>query len=442
MYTILIVVGLALTSQTGGADQRYPPPGVAGQPAATTPSGNAAATGGAGNTVQPLQPLQPLNGGSRSPATSPGGGMYNRAPASGFSGQRTPSVNSGGSPSGSASHSPQFGNPGQAPPVTKSNEPPAAPQPPSPTVELMQAIMSPPSGTQLRGEPVRLVDVIGSGRTRYDQTQRVEAYWDLSSSVADYYLGLREQEELRKLGTGSPGAGWQEMATELGVRIGTSLRAARASQLRLANLVGRGPNNLPLPADILHCGSYASHYEQVFVGRASPEAQELAAVLPARFAELKDAGVAVARAEQWLDGVASQNGNLDAASNLRAWELLALRRRAFVQIARDYNRRIARYSELAAPWPISAEKLTSILIKRPTSPTATRTMSPAAQPSRQSSGADTSPPPTFVNNGMPPASASSSNAAGSPAKRDEAVQPASGAQPVRGQDRSLLVPPK
>ena len=63
---------------------------------------------------------------------------------------------------------------------------------------MMRAMLSPPGGTQLRGQPVSLMEVIGGARTRGEQTQRVDAYWDLCSSVADYYLGLREQEELRK----------------------------------------------------------------------------------------------------------------------------------------------------------------------------------------------------------------------------------------------------
>ena len=35
-----------------------------------------------------------------------------------------------------------------------------------------------------------------------------------------------------------------------------------------------------------------------------------------------------------------------------------------MQIARDYNRRIARYSELATPGQVGAERLTGMLIKR------------------------------------------------------------------------------
>lgn len=47
---------------------------------------------------------------------------------------------------------------------------------------------------------------------------------------------------------------------------------------------------------------------------------------------------------------------------IRALELLALNRRAFVQIAKDYNRRIARYAELATPGRVNNDLLVSMLV--------------------------------------------------------------------------------
>ena len=104
-----------------------------------------------------------------------------------------------------------------------------------------------------------------------------------------------------------------------------------------------------MPADLPHCGDYYARYDQVFAGRQSPEAQELSELLPMRYEELSDAahgghaGGRVSRARS------RRSDGGDGTGTLRALELLALRRRAFVQIARDYNRRIARYTELASP---------------------------------------------------------------------------------------------
>jgi hypothetical protein len=283
-------------------------------------------------------------------------------------------------------------------------------------------MLAAPPGNQLRGEQVRLIEVISTGGSRTDQTQRVEAYWDLCSSVADYYLGLREQEELRKIGSSStqPGESLQEAVQKFNVRLGTSLRAAKASQYRLASLMSRGPNNLPLPGDLPHCGTYLTKYQEIFVGRGSPEAQELASLLAARYAELKDSAADVLVAQDWVSGVQSRSPSSDSPGSIRAMELLALRRRAFVQIARDYNRRIARYSELAAPGQIGPDRLTGILIKRPTSSTR------SAIPSKQSSEFDSAPPQTFVNGSV---------------RRDDAVRPTSGEATTPTGERSLLLVP-
>jgi hypothetical protein len=303
---------------------------------------------------------------------------------------------------------------------------------------MMRAMLTPPGDSRLAGLPVALEVVVAGAASRDEQTQRVEAYWDLCSSVADYYLGLREQEELRRLRSLVPSLGpaGQQAEKELAVRIGTSQRAALASQYRLASWIGPS-TGLPLPADIPHCGSYQAHYEEIFRGRTSVEAQELTALLPLRYAELKDAAAAVTRAEEWLNLVAAARSDIsDTTGTLRALELLALRRRAFVQIARDYNRRIARYSELATPGQIDAGRLIGMLIKRDTPSTAIRPLTPTAPPNRQSQSQIGLPPGTFAEGWTPVGGGAASGSS-----RDEAVQPASAvAPPDRRQERSLLVP--
>jgi hypothetical protein len=302
----------------------------------------------------------------------------------------------------------------------------------------MRAMLTPPHDSRLAGQPMTLAEVVARAASRAEQTHRVEAYWDLCSSVADYYLGLREQEEMRRLRSLVPSLGpaGQQAEKELAVRVGTSQLGALACQYRLASWIGPS-RGLPLPADVPHCGSYNSHYAEIFVGRPSVEAQELNALLPLRYAELQDAATAVTRAEEWLNMVAAaRSDNSDATGTLRALELLALRRRAFVQIARDYNRRIARYSELATPGQIDADRLIGMLIKRDAPSTATRPFTQAAPLNRQSQSRTGVPPSTFAEGWAP---MSGTRASGS--TRDESVQPASAdiqSGPIK--ERSLLVP--
>jgi hypothetical protein len=121
---------------------------------------------------------------------------------------------------------------------------------------------------------------------------------------------------------------------------------------------------------------------------------------------------------------------------LRALELLALRRRAFVQIARDYNRRIARYSELATPGQIDADRLIGMLINRDAPSTATRPFTQAAPLNRQSQNRTGVPPTTFAEGWTPKSGTRSFDST-----RDESVQAASAdipSGPIK--ERSLLVP--
>jgi hypothetical protein len=314
---------------------------------------------------------------------------------------------------------------------------------------MMRAILTAPSGAKLPGRPVSLSEVVSSASSRQEQLRRIDAYWDLCSAVADYYLGVREQDELQRLrgAVSSVGPVWQEAESELGVRIATSQRAAVASQYRLASLMGEsGGAGLPLPTDLPHCGDYYARYEQVFAGRESPEAKALSELLPMRYEELVYATAAVTRSEENLAAVASQRG--DGSAQLRALELLAMRRRAFVQVARDYNRRIARYTELSTPGEIGSERVLSMLIKRDGVPnTATRPGSYAPPPNRQSQVPAHDPSQTFAEGWESIKSAAAEVPVGAAADEDAVRQTAveeeietETRKPEPRREKSLLVP--
>ncbi len=446
MSTAALLIVLVLAGQVGSANERYPvagnnSPGGSSAPAANPAGGSSSESGlipkieppPTGNPARTSAPLS-----NSGPVTSP----FARQPvAPGTSSQQLGPLNNvtPPPPATSETQSP-YRNLSSQPGATGASAPTTSPTTGIKPTAMMKQMLSQPPGSQLSGSPVSLMDVVTGARSRQEQAQRVEAYWDLCSSVADYYLGVREQAELAKLRSMMPRAGAtiEQAESEFVVRLGTSRQAAVASQRRLASMTGRGNTSLPLPADLPHCGSYQSHYEQIFVGRPSVEAQELAALLPSRYAELKDAANAVKRAQEWI-GTVAQNESGDGTDTLRALELLALRRRAFVQIARDYNRRIARYAELSTPGEIGAERLVGMLIKVDVPPTATRPGLPSGATGRQSRNSSI-PPRTFADEGWEPAGQSVSRAT----TRDEYVERVSAEETrtPRRQERSLLVSPR
>lgn len=220
-----------------------------------------------------------------------------------------------------------------------------------------------PSNSQLAGTPMSLSSIVSTAGSREDQAQRVEAYWTLTAAVADYYLGVAEVDELtqlsRRLSTYS--TAMTEAQSNLTTRADTSLKAARVAQYRLAKMIG---GVMPLPTDVPFTGPYATRLQTAFPGGVPEEARLIHDLLPLRLAELQDGADAVSRSQKWFDRVVAQGGS-DETGIVRALELNALNRRAFVMLARDYNLQISRYTQLFAPERIDTGRLVAMLIRTP-----------------------------------------------------------------------------
>ncbi|WP_146403026.1 hypothetical protein [Pseudobythopirellula maris] len=228
----------------------------------------------------------------------------------------------------------------------------------------MRAILSPPQGTRLEGSPMTLLEVTQYGASRDQKAALIDAYWRLSAAVADYYLGVREAGDLSKLKSQTSGYSTvlSEAERDLATRVGTSLLAAEAAQLRLAGMLGTGVR--PLPSDAPFCERYATRFEDIFGGSGPSEARLLNELLPQRLAELRQAAESVTRSTALVDQVASQrSGSADSDRMVHALQLLALNRRAFVQIARNYNEQINRYSQIASPGNVETGRLVAMLIR-------------------------------------------------------------------------------
>jgi hypothetical protein len=432
-YFVGFAAALSASIAFAQSDGRYPPPGASQFPASSPPAAGVDKNNSFGNELSATRPATdavsppPAVGNASAPFRSPAAGSDAPPKILPLNGRDTQPIRGTTQPPETPAaydiSTPNYNSPASS-----------AGGALRPSVMMRAMMLSVPQGSELRGQPVSLMEVVSSGRNRLEQTERIESYWDLCASVADYYLGLRELDEAKKLHNYAQqgGQAWAQIESELGVRVKTSLKSAQASQLKVAALTGRGFGNLPLPSDTPHCAKYISHYDEIFRGGGPAEARELDALLPLRYAELENAATDVKNAEDHYDAI-STRGDPDS---LNALKLLALERRAFVQIARDYNERIARYLELASPGQLSASRLTGMLINSGVSATATKSASPAPPLRRQSSN-DASPPRTFaigtapaatpngdvavVNDTVTQASATESTAAHAPPRREKSL---------------------
>jgi hypothetical protein len=241
--------------------------------------------------------------------------------------------------------------------------------------DLWKSFSGAPAAEQLAGKlagtPILLSQVVREATSRSEQTARIAAYWELSAAVTDYNLALREETELQALrqGVSRPSFAWDEARLALASRVEAARTEAEAAQNRLQRLLRRpAEGELPLPANSPHCGAYATRYEENFAGRESTEALQLSELLPQLHQQLRNQAAGVAADGQWLQTVSQQRDpESDGTVLLKTYELLSLRRQEFLQTVRDYNTQIARYSELAAPGQVGADRLVGMLIE--TTPT-------------------------------------------------------------------------
>jgi hypothetical protein len=233
--------------------------------------------------------------------------------------------------------------------------------------EFMRRLLIAPTTGQLPGIAISLGDAMAGATERPMQTQRAEAYWDLSAAVGQYYVALSEAAELASLRQAvlQPAAAWDVAATDIAKRVEQTRQTATAKQLRLHRLMGATAGaSLPLPADAPHCGRYNTRYDEIFVTRMDPAARQLNEMLPLLHAELVADVRLFEEAKEWTNYVSKvRDPKTDGVGLLRAYELMALRRREFVEAAHQYNLQIAAYAELAAPDQIEPGQLVSMLIR-------------------------------------------------------------------------------
>ncbi len=241
-----------------------------------------------------------------------------------------------------------------------------AESPPLNPSQLMRSFLEEPMYGKLVGTPWVLADIVQGARSRAEQTRRVEAYWHLTAKVAQYHLALQDVVRLKSLqaSVNQPGPLWGREIQALEARVQIAGRAAKVAQHRMQRLLGRSDDeSLPLPSDLPHCGAYGTRYDEIFAERHSELAGQLNELLSLNYQAIRSRAARMAAANQWLQTVSqTRNPNTDGRGLLKAFELLTLRRSAFVDAVRDYNVNIASYAEVASPGEVSTGRLLAMLI--------------------------------------------------------------------------------
>ncbi|MEN6452605.1 MAG: hypothetical protein ABFC96_19110 [Thermoguttaceae bacterium] len=224
-----------------------------------------------------------------------------------------------------------------------------------------------PQGATLTGQPMTLVNAIGSGADRRAQLEIVRAYWRLFAAAADYryasdYAKTVEPLRLR----GSDSASLRAARAAASAQLRQSELEAIAAQHELATLL-RQPTNaqLPLCTDRPYVGVYGTRFKEQFASRTPPEQARLAdKTIPLQQRVVDDRAAAVQAADNALQDVSDdyQSGRGDASAVLACSRELLRQRQLLVRAAVAYNRNIAAYVFLVVPLGATPQDLVGCLI--------------------------------------------------------------------------------
>lgn len=311
------------------------PPAAPGEPSAA-PAGVGAAVDFVPSYRQAVPPSEPELATPLQPA-SPGAAPYTP----------TPAVPATALPSGAI---------GLAPSASTAEVKPA---------QVLRPLVQPPSSGGLSGTSLTLAEAMRGAASRREQTDRARAYWELAVSTAHYYDAERDDATLRQLAAQlpAPGDNWLAALAAQQSRVRAARVAAEAAQGNLQRMLGpNGPSTPALAADMPLAGRYETRYAEIFGSRPDRAAQQLHELLPLTYAALAEQAGAIARSTADWERVAARGASLEADGVLASFELLALRRRDFLNTVREYNLQIAEYTQLATPELVASDRLVAMLI--------------------------------------------------------------------------------
>ncbi|MEN6557898.1 MAG: hypothetical protein ABFC54_06935 [Thermoguttaceae bacterium] len=246
--------------------------------------------------------------------------------------------------------------------------------------ELIAEATTLPAGSALTGQPLTLLNALGSTMDRREQLDMVRSYWQLVQAVAEYHFCLEAVQTLDSLTSSADAASQRLAQASLSAMVRRAELAAVAAQCDLGRRMHLPTGAaLPLPSDRPHVGGYRTNFQELFAGRTPPEPIVLLErVLPIRRQTIDDQAAAVLAAEDVL-AAARESG--DAAAVITSNAELLEQRRTFVQLVCQYNREIAQYGLIVASPAASPQALVAMLIgpsQTPVAPFVPNAVRPAA----------------------------------------------------------------
>ena len=234
--------------------------------------------------------------------------------------------------------------------------------------ELVRKMLTPPKSGALRGQEVTLLRMLAGTRSRAQQASLIDAYWNLSATVAHYHIALGEQVQLEQVTSVSDDDRtlYDAALAEVRVVVYEARLAAVEAQHRLAAARPPGTSDLlPLPADAPHVGDYQTRYETIFAGRPAPQARRLNDTLPISYQAIRARSRAIETGGKLLSlrQAAYKAQHADLAQVLTLEKQLHEQRHRFVEAIRQYNLRIAEYIGIVAPEGTDGTQLVGMLIQ-------------------------------------------------------------------------------
>lgn len=234
--------------------------------------------------------------------------------------------------------------------------------------EMIARAMEPLENDPLPGQGISLAEALSFAGTPQKQLEVTHAYWRLAAAVASHNIQCRHVRLFDI--TAAPPADQALLKTaqqSAAAAIEEARCAALAAQHDLAQAAMLPPGqNLPLPADLPHVGTYHTHFTEIFAAKTPPPALSLIDNLLPIYCKAIDArGQAVIAAQQaFAAALNDYHGGRTGIDVVVARAASLLRQQtALVNSVCDYNHEIVEYAVASLAQPVGGAALVAMLIK-------------------------------------------------------------------------------